>query len=213
MAFRAGNCGSFRHKKEKNVIRSKKIILLAGLIVFGFFLLTYIFSIGADHADLKVVVPQSRITLPIPESGTDPGAPPIAESRPENKSFCRKPSHRPDNDSQRPAPEADTLPQKNSAAKEFRQNRFFETLVKKTFPVYTVQTHNPVHPKAFGPPEGEIWVRIKPENAGEMNEIMAEMADLYRDISEQYNKKIIVMQWVGGQPYARKTYFPDGTIK
>lgn len=94
---------------------------------------------------------------------------------------------------------------------EYEQNQFFEELVMGSFPVHTVQTYNPMDFKTPGPPKNEIWIRIKPENAKEMNEVMGEVADLYREIGKEHNEDIVVMHWVGAQPYARRRYSPDGS--
>ncbi|MCP4115247.1 MAG: hypothetical protein GY737_07505 [Desulfobacteraceae bacterium] len=95
---------------------------------------------------------------------------------------------------------------------EYQQNKEFEAEALETFPVHTVQTHNPKDPKAYGPPKGEVWIRIKPENAREMNEIMAQVADLYRETAAEYGEEITIMHWVGARPYARTSYAPDGQI-
>ncbi|WDP90914.1 MAG: hypothetical protein HUN04_14905 [Desulfobacter sp.] len=96
---------------------------------------------------------------------------------------------------------------------EWQLNQIFEAEAMETFPIYTVQTHNPFkameNPEFFGPPENEIWIRIKPESAGEMKEVMAQVADLYRVNAAQPEDEITVLQWVGGRPWAKETYRPE----
>jgi hypothetical protein len=55
------------------------------------------------------------------------------------------------------------------------------------------------------PPNGEIWIRIEPENAQEANEIMAQAADLYRS-ETGYQDEVKVMLWVGGRPFRQYSY-------
>ena len=99
---------------------------------------------------------------------------------------------------------------------EYQLNQIFEAEVMETFPVYTVQTHNPIeekkNPKFFGPPKGEIWIRIKPENSREMREIMAQVADLYHQNAENPDDEITVLHWVGGRPWAKETYGPGDFV-
>jgi hypothetical protein len=87
----------------------------------------------------------------------------------------------------------------------------------ETFPVYTVEIHKPESlesdnpgTKTFGPDKNEIWIRIKPQNAREMKEVMAQTADLYRQYVNEYEEGIKVIHWVGGQPWASTVYSPDG---
>ena len=90
----------------------------------------------------------------------------------------------------------------------------------ESFPVYTVQVHQPtsieedlqegrIGGKDFGPKPNEVWIRIKPDNAGEMREVMAQTADLYRQYVNEYDEKIVVVNWVGGQAWARMEFSPD----
>ncbi|MBI9092844.1 MAG: hypothetical protein JEZ12_26810 [Desulfobacterium sp.] len=102
------------------------------------------------------------------------------------------------------------------AETEYQLNQIFEAEVMETFPVYTVQTHNPIeekkNPKFFGPPQGEVWIRIKPENSREMREIMAQVADLYHENAEHPDDEITVLHWVGGRPWSKETYGPDDFV-
>ncbi len=91
------------------------------------------------------------------------------------------------------------------------------------FPLYSVEIHRPkgLDPgyieengiriyKSYGPPPNEVWIRIRPENAREMKEIMAQTADLYRDYMNQYPHPVRIVHWVGGQIFAAATYNADG---
>ena len=91
------------------------------------------------------------------------------------------------------------------------------------FPVYSVEIHRPesvdtgwveengiMIKKSYGPPPNEVWIRIRPENAREMKEIMAQTADLYREYVNGYGHDIRIVHWVGGQAFAAATYNSDG---
>lgn len=190
----------------------KKIILAVGL-VSGFFLLIFFVISGDVPVEPEPAPSEPVVSLPEP----DPPAPVReTENEPEPEPVKAEPVKKNVEKVAETAPppaveEAD--PPHQTIEEEYEQNRFFETLVKGSFPVHTIQTHNPLDTDVPGPPKDEIWVRIKPENAGEMNEIMSELADLYRDISAGYQEDVVVMHWVGAQPYARKTYSPDGSIR
>ena len=174
---------------------------------------------------LLIIRPWDRLSPPEPE--ILPVAPPPAElaTTPEPAPAPEKipePAPQPPQITQaphEPAPIPAPVPVKpplppEEELKEAQQNELYETLVQGSFPVHTIETYNPEDPdNRRNPPPGEIWVRIKPENAGEMHEIMAELADLYKDIATEYqDKEVTVMQWVGAQPYARHVYSPDGSI-
>jgi len=178
------------------------IVFLAGLLSLTLYL--YSGNDALEPAPPVVTAPQPEpeIITPAPEPKESPAVVP----EPENKKIIAEKIKPPVAPAQVMAPPVD------DAELEYEQNQFFETLVRESFPVHTIQAHNPLNPEAPGPPEGEVWLRIKPENAREMNEIMAEVADLYRDIAGQADEDIVVMHWVGAQPYARHTYSPDGTI-
>jgi hypothetical protein len=64
--------------------------------------------------------------------------------------------------------------------------------------------------KSYGPPPDEIWIRIKPENSGEMRAIMAQMADLYQTYAGIYGRSVRIVNWVGGQAWAAFTYPAEG---
>jgi hypothetical protein len=92
---------------------------------------------------------------------------------------------------------------------EVEVNKLFEAEALQTFPLHTVQTHDPnLPPKAAGPPRGEVWIRIKPEHAAEMRDIMDRVADLYREVTA-YEEPLTVMHWVGNRPHARLQYPPQ----
>lgn len=93
------------------------------------------------------------------------------------------------------------------AGMEYHLNKEFEADALQTFPLHTVQTNDPRRPEKFGPPRGEIWIRIKVEHALDMKGIMAQVADLYRETT-WYDEPVTIMHWVGGRPYARQVYLP-----
>lgn len=84
-------------------------------------------------------------------------------------------------------------------------NEQFEAEALETFPLYTVDTYDPLFPNQYGPPRGEVWVRIKPEASREAKDIMAQIADLYK-ISTYYEAPVKVMNWVGGRPHMQFEY-------
>lgn len=115
--------------------------------------------------------------------------------------------------------------------------QIFKDEALETFPLYTVQIHKPnaatenrnestdssavadsgtistnniAVVEDFGPKPGEIWVRIKPENANEMKEIMAQTADLYREYTNTDDGNVTIINWVGGQPYFRMDFDASG---
>ena len=90
---------------------------------------------------------------------------------------------------------------------EYQRNLMFEEEARETFPLLSVQTSNPtdIEKKVFGPKKGEVWVRIKPENAKEFKEIMAETADLYKDVAE-YDDPVTVVLWVGNKVWSKIQY-------
>lgn len=94
-----------------------------------------------------------------------------------------------------------------------------------TFPVYTVEIHKPesiirTSKQDAGdgpwqappnPRPNEVWIRVKPANAREMTEIMAQTADLYRQYVDNYQQNVRIINWVGGQPWASREFGPDGS--
>ena len=86
-------------------------------------------------------------------------------------------------------------------------NLMFEEEARETFPLWSVQTSNPmdIEKKVFGPKKGEVWVRIKPENAKEFKEIMAQTADLYKDVA-RYDDPVTVVLWVGNKVWSKFQY-------
>lgn len=197
----------------------KKII--AGVLVSGLFLSIYLFSATRPvkeppgEKDMpappakETVLPEPVAQIPAVEPETPSAPDPMPTPKPEP---MKKEKKTVEIILERGRVE-DSLPDQGDAEMEYEQNRHFEELVKGSFPVHTIQTHNPLDTRIPGPPQGEIWVRIKPENAGEMNQIMSELADLYRDIRIGYEENVVVMHWVGAQPYARRTFYPDGSIR
>ena len=90
---------------------------------------------------------------------------------------------------------------------EYQRNLMFEEEAREIFPLLSVQTSNPtdIGKKVFGPKKGEVWVRIKPENAKEFKEIMAETADLYKDVA-RYDDPVTVVLWVGNKIWSKIQY-------
>lgn len=195
---------------------TKKKITLAGGLLAGLFLLVYLVTSGDAPVEPEPVPPAPAVSSPGPAPPVPaPETEKIPEPEPEpvKAEPVKKTIEKVAEKTPAPVVEEDPPPYQSNEEEEYEQNQFFEALVKGSFPVHTVQTHNPLDTDAPGPPKDEIWVRIKPENAREMNEIMSELADLYRDISAGGKKDVVVMHWVGAQPYARKTYAPDGSIR
>lgn len=193
-------------------------IFIAGTLVAG-----YYFIQNDKPAEQKSIAVKTR--APEPETKPAPLPPPtVAVEQPVNEikspvpqkvgPTVERPKAEPPEDSFLDEEELVEIddPVDYDVEVEYQQNQEFEAEALETFPVHTVQTHNPKDPNAIGPPKGEVWIRIKPENAREMNEIMAEMADLYRETAAEYGEEITIMHWVGAQPYARTSYAPDGQI-
>lgn len=100
------------------------------------------------------------------------------------------------------------LPQWNrgmSAEVEHETIQYFESEALKDFPVHTIETFDPLQPNPNGPKRGEVWIRIKAENSREMKEVMAQTADVYREITGSM-EPVTIMHWVGNRPYAKFTY-------
>lgn len=104
----------------------------------------------------------------------------------------------------------------------YYKSMVFRDEALSVFPVHTVQIHQPksieediqtgrIGGKNFGPKPNEVWVRIKPDNAKQMREIMAQTADLYREYVNENKENIVVVNWVGGQAWARMEFAPDGS--
>ena len=96
-----------------------------------------------------------------------------------------------------------------SAEEAYARNQMFEYEALDTFPLHTIETHNPLQPQAYGPQPGEIWIRVKVEHGRELKDIMAQVADLYRT-TVRAEGPVTVMHWVGGRPHARYQYPPAG---
>ncbi len=88
---------------------------------------------------------------------------------------------------------------------EYELNKEFEAEAIDTFPLHTINTFNPLKPEPYGPKKGELWIRIKVEHSREFKEIMAQVADLYKDVAN-YNNPVTVLLWVGNRPWAKFTY-------
>ena len=93
--------------------------------------------------------------------------------------------------------------------REYELNKDFEEEAKEVLPLLSIQTNNPLDTKAFGPRRGEIWVRVKPDNAKELKEIMEDLADLYR-ADTGYRGSLTIMHWVGGRPHLKMTFPANG---
>ncbi len=91
---------------------------------------------------------------------------------------------------------------------EYESSKMFEEEALEIFPLHTVQTHNPLEPDKFGPPKGEIWVRIKVDHSREFKDIMAQIADFYKEVT-YFEDPVTVMLWVGGRPWAKFQYPPQ----
>lgn len=98
--------------------------------------------------------------------------------------------------------------EREAKQREYELNKEFEEEAKETLPLLSIQTNNPLNTKAFGPRRGEIWVRIKPDNARELKQIMKKLADLYRSRTG-YDGTITIMHWVGGRPHFKMTFSPN----
>lgn len=89
---------------------------------------------------------------------------------------------------------------------DYQMREMFKEEAMEFLPLQAVVTHDPRNPdRPRSPREGEIWIRIKPENSGETRDIMAQVADLYRDVA-RYDEPVTVILWVGGRPWVRFRY-------
>ncbi len=95
----------------------------------------------------------------------------------------------------------------SDAERRYGLNRGFEAAALELLPVHTVQTHDPRNPEAFGPRENEVWLRIRVEAAPIYRDIMAEAAELYKELT-YHEGPVTVMHWVGNRPYAKMS-FPE----
>ncbi|MBW1682511.1 MAG: hypothetical protein JRJ83_13950 [Deltaproteobacteria bacterium] len=98
--------------------------------------------------------------------------------------------------------------ERQAKEREYELNQEFEAEARDVLPLLSIQTNNPLDSKdskTFGPPRGEIWVRVKPDNAGDLKQIMEELADLYRSRTG-YEGAITIMHWVGGRPHLKMTF-------
>ena len=84
----------------------------------------------------------------------------------------------------------------------------FEEEALRNFPLHTARAFDPLSPDPYGPRRGEVWIRIKAEQSREMKQIMAQVADLYRDLAAS-PEPLTVIQWVGNRPFARFEYGLD----
>ena len=101
------------------------------------------------------------------------------------------------------------LSEHEAKQREYELNREFEEEAKEILPLLSIQTNNPLDAKAFGPRRGEIWVRVKPDNARELKQIMEELAELYRTHTG-YEGGITIMHWVGGRPHFKMRFPASG---
>jgi len=102
--------------------------------------------------------------------------------------------------------------ERQAKQREYELNKEFEEEAKEMLPLLSIQTNNPLDTKAFGPQRGEIWVRVKPDNARELKQIMEELAELYRSRTG-YEGSITIMHWVGGRPHLKMTFHANGEKK
>ncbi|MCD4719830.1 MAG: hypothetical protein K8S13_08210 [Desulfobacula sp.] len=171
----------------------------------------------------KSLMDKNKTFDPALSSEQLPVLPPLAESVPKNRDQVVN------NDEILPAEPLEDMAENPADVDEeavYLTAQVFRDEALETFPVYTVRIHKPesigsdfeesgsqaAEQKAFGPGSNEIWIRIKPENAREMKEVMAQTADLYRQYVNEYDKDVKVINWVGGQPWASIVYSPDGGI-
>ncbi len=107
--------------------------------------------------------------------------------------------------------EKQAMPSKDEFVKKLRYylNREFEEEAKEVLPLLAIVTPDPRETEHKRLKEGEIWIRINPGNSREMKDIMAQAADLYKEIT-LYDKPVTVILWVGGRPWARFQYPPPG---
>lgn len=99
--------------------------------------------------------------------------------------------------------------EREAKEREYELNREFEEEAKEMLPLLSIQTNNALDVKAFGPRRGEIWVRVKPDNARELKQIMEELAELYRTRTG-YEGSITIMHWVGGRPHFKMRFPASG---
>lgn len=95
--------------------------------------------------------------------------------------------------------------ERQAKQREYELNKEFEEEAKEMLPLLSIQTNNPLDTKTFGPQRGEIWVRVKPDNARELKQIMEKLANLYRSRTG-YKGTITIMHWVGGRPHLKMTF-------
>ena len=120
-----------------------------------------------------------------------------------------KPETKQDISSSKNIKNSEIQPDEEEMELEYQLAQEFEAEALEVFPVHTVQTFNPYDPDAFGPKhQGEVWVRIKVENAREYKDTMAQIADLYKTVTD-YDKPVTIMHWVGGRPYAKMMFPPE----
>ena len=98
--------------------------------------------------------------------------------------------------------------EREAKQREYELNKEFEEEAKETLPLLSIQTNNPLNTKAFGPRRGEIWVRVKPDNARELKQVMKKLGELYRS-QTGYDGTITIMHWVGGRPHLKMTFSPN----
>ena len=91
---------------------------------------------------------------------------------------------------------------------DYALKKQFEAEALEIFPIHTVQTFNPVEPELYGPREDEVWIRIKVDHSREYKDIMAQIADFYKE-STRHDEPVTVLLWVGGKPWAKFQYPPQ----
>jgi len=100
---------------------------------------------------------------------------------------------------------SNSITERQAKEREYELNKEFEKEARDVLPLLSIQTNNPLDTKAFGPQRGEIWVRVKPDNARELKQIMKKLVDFYRSRTG-YEETITIMHWVGGRPYLKMTF-------
>jgi hypothetical protein len=165
------------------------------------------------------IVPE-KIKADVPEPDTDALAGQL-HSQPDNMALEKQTHENP------PIKEADHMQVKTLTQEEeediYVRAQVFRDEALVVFPVYSIEIHRPesmdtgwveengiMIEKSYGPPPDEIWIRIKPENSGEMRAIMAQMADLYQTYAGIYGRSVRIVNWVGGQAWAAFTYPAEG---
>ncbi len=143
----------------------------------------------------------------------------IADSFVDTASMLAVSSPVPESNTESPASEgADALAlTEEEQANIYRRAQVFRDEALEVFPLLSMSIHTPEfmadkNSGGIGPRSGEIWIRIKPENSGEMKEIMAQTADLYRQYVKEYDRPVRIVLWVGGQIWAVSTYGTDGIL-